>query len=599
MKSHCLILLTGLVLATRVPAAPLTVDFRALVTRGDLNYAQPAARSEEGMPVGNGRMGSLVWTTPFALKFQINRVDVFGEDSTTVSFPQADSDYAAGCAYLDVNLVQAGDDVFVGKDFHQHLSLYDAVMTARGKGVTARVLAWPRRDVMAVEIEDRRPRPEPINVDLRMLRYAMQRVTGRNYQLATNHAVLVRTAEQTALSKLDIRNGRILLIQQFRENAFYDSSAVAVSVIGRESKARYLNESTVELSVVPGNGQFTVLISSAASFDPEADVGTSAVAELEAAEPKGFTGLEAETADWWHHFWSKGYVYLHSASGQADFVEANYTYFLYLMGASSRGEYHILHVNNSESDWGTSDTPYELSSMHLIFPLAIRASEILGVDAELRPLWREIEDNLPMPPQRNGSARGRAYGAFVYGGQGAMQPIGPEPELKQRFLGFDRLGSFIDTAGTGGAQIFRNRLRLREGPGAIDAEHLGGLVSGIHSTLLSSDPEAPDSEPVLRLFDRWPKDWDAAFTLRAQGAFVVSSAQLNGKIPFVSIRSEAGSDCVLRNPWTGVPVTLYRHGRKAENLSAELIRFSTTKGEEILVLPRGADPSISMLSIPR
>jgi hypothetical protein len=32
-------------------------------------------------------------------------------------------------------------------------------------------------------------------------------------------------------------------------------------------------------------------------------------------------------------------VYLHSDSGQADFVEANYTYFLYLMGSCSRGDF--------------------------------------------------------------------------------------------------------------------------------------------------------------------------------------------------------------------------------------------------------------------
>jgi hypothetical protein len=62
--------------------------------------------------------------------------------------------------------------------------------------------------------------------------------------------------------------------------------------------------------------------------------------------------------------------------------------------------------------------------------------------------------------------------------------------LKRRFLGFNRLASFIDDRGIGGVQIFRNRLRLREGPGAINAEHLAGLVSGIHSTMLSSEPDA-------------------------------------------------------------------------------------------------------------
>lgn len=49
---------------------------RAVVSRADLIYNAPVARSEEGSPIGNGRMGTLVWTTPSALKCQINRVDI-------------------------------------------------------------------------------------------------------------------------------------------------------------------------------------------------------------------------------------------------------------------------------------------------------------------------------------------------------------------------------------------------------------------------------------------------------------------------------------------------------------------------------------------
>src|SRR5215475_6262738 len=107
----------------------LQVDYRKLISRADLDYATPATRSEEGQPIGNGRMGSLVWTTPSALHFQINRVDVFGQDSYTTSFPKQDSDYASGCGYVDINLADAGDDVFVEPAFYQHLSIYDALMT--------------------------------------------------------------------------------------------------------------------------------------------------------------------------------------------------------------------------------------------------------------------------------------------------------------------------------------------------------------------------------------------------------------------------------------------------------------------------------------
>lgn len=767
----------------------LTVDYRKLVSRADLSYDKPASRSEEGMPVGNGRMGSLVWTSPSALKFQINRVDLFAENSSTTSFHRADTDYASGCGYVDINLASSGEDVFTGAGFGQRLSLYDGLMTAQGNGVTARVVAWPERDVMAVEIEDRRRQPEAVNIDLRMLRYAMEVVNGRNWELTSQHTVLVRTAEHSATSRLDVRNGRIILTQQFQEHEYYDSSAVAIAVLGRPSRARYLNESTVQLSAAPGRGRFTILISSAAAFDAKQDVGALALAELDAAAPRGFAGLLAATQDWWRDFWARGFVQMHSQDGQADLVEQQYTYFLYLMGASSRGKYpprfggmiwytngdmrrwgsqywwantsayysnlmpanrmelmeplfslysgmyescalaarqqwgsqgiwipetvyfdglerlpediaaemrdlylarkpwarrserfrwyaevktrhnsrwnfqydgkwdhghfvipdkgkgafghtshimgagariaavywqryeytgdeawlrdraypmikgmaefyrnfpnfkkgedgkyHIHHVNNGEGSWDSSDTPYEVACMHLIFPLAVRASEILGVDADLRPVWREIKDNLVDAPE----GRGRAgFGGFIgRDNAGEIKPLGSEPELKSRFLAFARTGGFVDSKGSGGAQLFRNRLRLREGPGAIDAEHIGALASGIHSSLLTNEAAAT-APPILRVFPAWPKEWDASYLLLAPGGFLATSSLRKGKVEFVELVSQRGSTCKLRNPWGNGAVTLYRNGRKAQELKGSLLEFETANGEDIVAVPGG------------
>jgi hypothetical protein len=604
---------------------------------------------------------------------------------------------------------------------------------------------------------------------------------------------MVRTASHTATSGLDIRDGRIILTQQFREDEFYGASAVVAAVLGRDSQAKYQNDCTVRLTAAPGRGKFTILIGSAATFDAKQDAAGLALKALDAAAVKGFSELQKETADWWHDFWSRGFVRMHSADGQADFVEKHYTYFLYLMGASSRGDYpprfggmiwyttgdmrawgsqhwwantnayysnlmpsnrlelaepmfsmyskmydscaraavqqwgskgiwipetvwfdglenlsddiaaemrdlylarkpwdqasagfleytrtkqphnsrysfkgkgkwidgrwiytdkgkgvfghtshilgagariahlywqryqytmdetwlreraypmikgaaefyrnfpnlrkgddgkyHIHHVNNGEGSWDSSDTPYEVSCMNMIFPLAIRASQILDVDADLRPIWQDIKDNLVEAPA--GSRRGigaGGYGAFVYGGAGAIEPLGAEKELKSRFLNFNRLASFIDAAGSGGAQIFRNRLRLREGPGAIDAEHIGGLASGIHSSLLSSEPETPEGDPVIQVFESWPRDWDAAFTLLARGAFVVSSSMEKGRVRSVEISSQAGGECRVRNPWPGgQTVAIYRNGRKAEELSGSLLVFPTQRNETVAITTR-------------
>jgi hypothetical protein len=651
-----------------------------------------------------------------------------------------------------------------------------------------------------------------------MLRYQVKRITGRNYELVQQHAVEFQTAQHRATSILGIRDGKITLIQKYQEAfkdapPFYDASAVAIGVIGRASRARYLNDATVQLSATAGRGRFTILISSAASFDPRVDVADLAIKELEAAVPKGFAGLRQETADWWRDFWARGFVYMHSDDGQADFVEKHYTYFLYLMGATSRGsypphfngmlwrttgdmsrwgsqywsantlayysnlmpanrielteplfsmyfnmkdacalaaqqqwgsqglwipeicwfngpeplpenliaefqdlflvrkpyeerskefqwyvetktrhasrwnfqadgywdhghfvvptkaavqpdrfgspeingifghcthilsvasrianlfyqryqftqdkdwlrqraypmikgaaefyrhfpnfkkgddgKYHIYHVNSGESAWNSSDTSNEVSAMRMIFPLAIHVSGLLDVDAELRPVWQEISDNLPGSERRDnrGSGSGRRqrpYGSFVYGGPGAIEPIGPEPELKARFLGFNTLGSFIDSKGIGGAQIFRNRMRLREGPGAIDAEHIGGLCMGIHQTMLESSPASITNDEPIRIFNDWPKDWDAAFSLAARGAFIVSSAFQRGKIPLVEIQSQGGGPCRLANPWGRGEVTLYRNGQKAEDLSGEVLMFPSGKGETVVLVPKGSQPT--------
>jgi len=782
----------------------IQVDRRSQVSRADLDYRAPASRPEEGMPVGNGRMGSLIWTTPSALHLQINRVDVHAMDDSSFSFPRADSDYGSVCGYVDLNLVEAGDDIFTGAPFRQRLSLYDALMTAQGKGLSARALAWPSGDVMAIEIDDRREHPEAIDIELRMLRYQLQFSTGRTWEQRQNHEVIFRTAAHTATSILGVHNGRITLTQQFREGSFYDSSAVAIGIAGRPSRARYLNENSVQLSAAPGKGRFTVWIASAATADPAGQTAALALRQIDAAAPKGFEGIRQETAAWWSGFWSKGLVYMHSPSGQADFVEANYTHYLYLMGSSSRGDYpprfggmlwftdgdmsrwgsqywwantsayyanlmpanrlelmdpffkmylamydacataarqqwgsqgiyipettffngpeklpdeiarelqdlmlarkpfeqrspkfdwyaqnknrhnsrwnfrndgdwdhgyyvfqskgsgifghtshilgvatrlgnlawqryqltmdatwlrdkgypiikgaaefyrnfpnlqkdekgvyHINHTNSGESSWDSRDAPYEVSCLHMIFPLALRAAEALSVDADLRAAWMEINDHLvPMGGTVGGFAGGVGrgpFGSFVYNGPGAIQPIGPEAQIKARFLGFTRLGSFIDPNGDGGAQIFRNRLRLREGPGAIDAEHLAGLTAGIHASLLASSPESVTNREPVKVFAEWPKDWDAAFTLLARGGFLVSAAQKNGAIPLVEIVSQSGGTIALANPWGG-DVSVYRGGRKAEDVSGAVLAIPTAKGEPVVVAPKGQTPgAVKML----
>ena len=96
-----------------------TMDFRRLVSRADIHYLRPAPKSFEGLPVGNGRMGTLVWTRNTALELQINRVDLFAQDSTGGS----GSDDCGACAIVRIDF---GRPVFRTRDgYREHLRLYE------------------------------------------------------------------------------------------------------------------------------------------------------------------------------------------------------------------------------------------------------------------------------------------------------------------------------------------------------------------------------------------------------------------------------------------------------------------------------------------
>jgi hypothetical protein len=117
------------------------------------------------------------------------------------------------------------------------------------------------------------------------------------------------------------------------------------------------------------------------------------------------------------------------------------------------------------------------------------------------------------------------------------------------------------------------------------------LDSGIHSSLLKSISEVEAGEPVAEVFSSWPKDWDAAFTLLARGAFLVSSSMEEGQIAFVQIESLAGGECRLRNPWPDKSVTIYRGKEQVREQSGSVLTPPMRTGETLLVAPENSAPS--------
>ncbi|RPI56569.1 MAG: glycoside hydrolase, partial [Acidobacteria bacterium] len=324
---------------SHAPIAQQVADRRALVSRSDLVYAAPAARSEEGLPIGNGRMGTLVWTTPAALKLQINRVDIQPINKDTRSFFERNGDYMGGAGLVDLELAGAGADAFPANGTTQRLSVYEGLVDVKGNGVAVRLLAWHERDVIAIEIDDRRSAPDPIQINLRMLRSGSQYFGGAMEKMIADRIVTVRTREHTARSQIAARDGRILLTQEFAEGAHRAKSAVAIALLGRRTVSRFADETEVRLVAPAERGRIVVLVGSAATLDANQDVAAAALGNVDAAAAKSFDDLAGDNAEWWHAFWQRGTIELHSADGVAEYVAEHYHYYLYLMGATSRGAF--------------------------------------------------------------------------------------------------------------------------------------------------------------------------------------------------------------------------------------------------------------------
>lgn len=297
----------------------IDVNHEELVSRASLIYNKPVSRSEEGMPIGNGRMGSLVWTTPSALRFQLNRVDVFANNSASNNFYERNTDYCNGVGFVDIDFLSEG--TFTDKNFKQQLSCYDGVVGVQNDAVSARALAWNEHDVMAVAIEDRRTLSGPIHINLRTLRFP---VTKRG-----NHE---------AMSTVRVIDNKIVLVQVFKEDQYYCSSSVVIEVSG-DAEAAVVNESTVRLSVPQGKRNITVMMASASTFNPGEDIVAASMKKLALAKGQGFEAMYQSNKAWWKSFWGKSFVQLHSEDDKADLIEKHYTYYLYVMASSSRGAY--------------------------------------------------------------------------------------------------------------------------------------------------------------------------------------------------------------------------------------------------------------------
>jgi hypothetical protein len=309
---------------TQTPIAPASVAY-SFVARSDLVYDKPAEQPDAGQPIGNGRMGTMVWTSPNAIHLQINRVDVFAVNCNHLGRPGqvgSETDYCGGIASVTIDV---GSQAFAAgeeKSFRQTLSLANAECSIEGHDFQMNSFVSSAHDVLVMELDDRRSQPEPIQVAVSMLR-PPNVITG-------DHSATTRFVDDPK---------RIALMQQFREREYFNASAVHVGLANGEPVAIEPSSERMRTLVLPAaRGKRTVLITTAAGWKSDQDPSMDTKNLFEQVSLQSVDELRALHQPWWHDFWSRTHVDLSSDDGQAQRAQRWRDLHLYHLASSSRGE---------------------------------------------------------------------------------------------------------------------------------------------------------------------------------------------------------------------------------------------------------------------
>jgi hypothetical protein len=288
------------------------------------------------------------------------------------------------------------------------------------------------------------------------------------------------------------------------------------------------------------------------------------------------------------------------------------------------GHYHAFPSNQGEDGFTGNPKDYTdrsqiMRHMRYCLRAAIGAAEALGVDPELRSVWRDrlelaAPDDGVEGPELGGLPTGLAerFAPEFFAMDGgprlpADEGSGPSPWAERTSGPFGDLWSWYFGKVPWTWMIYlRNGLfhadrdwphvrelieRWRRPNGLLPAMSMGrygalggwteslGIIGPLQEMMIQSWTGA------IHLFPAWPKSIDVAFDqFRAEGAFLVSATWSSGGVSRVHIRSERGQRCRLIRPWKqGCSVWDERGRAVPATQEGNAIAFDTREGGEFEV----------------
>jgi hypothetical protein len=342
----------------------LNVDYAGYLSKHDVVYNQPNTDPIRGLPVGNGRVGALVWSANGGLTMQVSGVDA----SQQTAFG------AGNVSFTSAPALDAG-----GAAFQQRLSLYGGTLaTTYGTGNDARtvtILGAANSEVIGIHVADARA-GVTATVDLSLWDVSTLGNSGNVPNLDTWKKVTTWAEAGSA----GLSRG-----QQDPNNFGYSLGA---TVEGATFTTKAVDARTVRLTISPA-ASYTIWIACASRLDaPSHDSVTQAKAALAKAAADGYAATSAAYANFWKSFWGKSFVQYANAAGDADYLENLYYLSTYMIAAGAFGTYPFHFINGVER--ATADQTKWSNAYWYWNQRDVYASMLTSNHPEVMKIWNDM-----------------------------------------------------------------------------------------------------------------------------------------------------------------------------------------------------------------
>ena len=299
----------------------------------DLVYSSPPEDPTLGLPIGNGDLGALAWTTERELVLAINKCDTW-DDEAPGPFQnwgrKEEENYTSlrHCGRLVIDFGCPAFDLLYQKDFEGRLELAPAVASLNASTPFAKVTAssYVSADPAVLVVRCETESEEAYAPRIRLERWG-SRVFGHWYSLVVRDPSLGLEGTKTA-----IEQNRIVIEQKLRTLSFVMAAQIIPDDYALPHQRLDNRSGGVDLPAEK-HSAFTILVTVVTS-ENHPDPRAEAHRILDRASSQGEAAIRRKHEADWREFWSESMIEL------PDKYLENYWYLnFYLANSASRGAY--------------------------------------------------------------------------------------------------------------------------------------------------------------------------------------------------------------------------------------------------------------------